>query len=179
VLINDRALLKDLPYPAIAALDKLEKIGKEGVIDEMVAKGIPLNQANQYFDLVTSLQPNETISTITQFLASCGFPSSWYEFSPTLARSFSYSTGPIWEVVVPEFSNSSLLGGERFDNLVENVSGQKIPGTGFGLGFDRTLEAAQAAGLTPAFTSKTKVLLLFFPKVWCPNHSNWLLSFAP
>jgi histidyl-tRNA synthetase len=42
-----------------------------------------------------------------------------------------------------------VLGGERYDALVEKVSGQSIPGTGFGLGFDRTLEACEEFGLVP------------------------------
>ncbi len=162
VLINDRALLKDLPYAAITAIDKLAKIGERGVIEEMIKKGIEKSQAEAYFLHVTSLQPNETISFIMNYLKNSGFDESWYRFDPTIARSFSYSTGPIWEIVIPGSSGGSVLGGERFDKLVENISGQSIAATGFGLGFDRTLEAAQELGLVPTFKTLTKVLVTVF-----------------
>jgi len=161
-LINDRKLLKDLPYPAIVAIDKLKKIGKNGVVAEMVKKGIAKDKAEKYLEAVTNLKPNETITVITEYLKQYGFDENWYSFEPTVARSFSYSTGPIWEVVIPGFSGGSVLGGERFDKLVESIAGVKIPGTGFGLGFDRTLEAAEEFKLMPDVKTNTRVLVTVF-----------------
>ena len=161
-LINNRELVKDFPYPAIAAIDKLKKIGKEGVISEMKNKGIAEDKAKNYLDLMLNLKPDETINIILKSLENYGFDKSWFAFEPTIARSFSYSTGPIWEIVIPGFESGSVLGGERFDKLVENVSGVKIPGTGFGLGFDRTLEAAEQFGLIPDINSAAKVLVTVF-----------------
>jgi histidyl-tRNA synthetase len=83
---------------------------------------------------VQALKPNDTVKIILSYLKSLEFPESWYQFDPTIARSFSYSTGPIWEVVIPGISSGSVLGGERFDKLIERVSGKSIPGTGFGFG---------------------------------------------
>lgn len=162
VLINDRSLLSGLPYPAIVAIDKLVKIGEPGVIADMVSKGISESDAKSYLAKTTQIQPNETLKAIFDYLKSAGFDPDWYGFSPTLARSFSYSTGPIWEVVIPDFAAGSVLGGERYDNLVEKIAGVAIPGTGFGLGFDRTLEAAESAGLVPDFSTKTKILVTIF-----------------
>ena len=72
-------------------------------------------------------------------------------------------------MVISDVEGGSVLGGERFDNLVEKVSGKKIPGTGFGLGFDRTLEAAQELGLVPDFKTKTKILVtIFSPDLYSP-----------
>jgi len=159
VLINDRQLLKDIPYPAIAAIDKLNKIGPSGVIKEMIGKGINENDANQYLKTVQDLKPNQTINTILDYLKQLGFSSDWYQFDPTIARSFSYSTGPIWEVVIPGFDGGSVLGGERFDKLVLDISGQEVPATGFGLGFDRTLEAAIQLGIAPQFSTLSSVLI--------------------
>ena len=159
VSINDRSLLANLPYEAIVAIDKLEKIGENGVIADMVAKGIDEATARKYLDQVRNLTPNETIKIIFDYLDKSGFDSTWYKFEPTLARSFSYSTGPIWEVKIPGLEGGSVLGGERFDKLVERVSGINIPGTGFGLGFDRTLEAAEAAGLVPSFKTGSQLLI--------------------
>ncbi|RJQ24831.1 histidine--tRNA ligase [Candidatus Parcubacteria bacterium] len=162
VLINDRSLLKDLPYPAIVAIDKLKKVGREEVIKEMVRKGIDEEMAQKYLETITNLQPNETIKVILEYLKNVGFDENWYTFDPTIARSFSYSTGPIWEVVIPEYTAGSVLGGERFDKLVTQVAGVNIPGTGFGLGFDRTLEAAEQLGLIPQIKTKSQVLVTIF-----------------
>lgn len=160
--INNRALLKGIPYNAIATIDKLGKIGADGVIDEMIAKGIAEKTAKKYLSTVLNLQPDATLNTIFKYLDAQGFPKSWYEFDPTIARSFAYSTGPIWEIVVPDVPGGSVLGGERFDKLVENIAGLKVPATGFGLGFDRTLEAAEALGLIPDLKTNTKVLVTIF-----------------
>jgi len=162
VRVNDRELMKDIPYIAIVAIDKLGKIGEEGVISEMRKKGISEILAKQYLDYVKNLQPSETIKTIFDYLAKLGFTSDWYQFDPTIARSFSYSTGPIWEVVIPGVSGGSVLGGERYDKLIERISGQKIPATGFGLGFDRTLEAAMELNLVPFSKTNTTVLVTVF-----------------
>lgn len=162
VLVNDRSLLKDLPYQAIVALDKLKKIGVDGVIADMVSKGIDQDKAKEYLSISQNLKPNETLNAIFEYLRSFGFDDNWFLFEPTLARSFSYSTGPIWEVIIPDLDSGSVLGGERFDNLVEKISGKLIPGTGFGLGFDRTLEAATQLGLVPDFTTNTQVLVTIF-----------------
>src|SRR5690606_32961370 len=104
-------------------------------------------------------KPNQTINTILDYLKQLGFPSDWYQFDPTIARSFSYFTGPIWEVVIPGFDGGSVLGGERFDKLVLDISGQEVPATGFGLGFDRTLEAAIQLGIAPQFSTLSSVLI--------------------
>ena len=162
VLINDRTLLKDLPYPAVTAIDKLKKIGPDGVISEMVKKGIAADRAKTYLNQVKNLKPNHAIKVILDYLKLQNFDSGWYEFDPTIARSFSYSSGPIWEVVIPGFSGGSVLGGERFDQLVKKISGIDIPGTGFGLGFDRTLEAADEQDLIPKMKTVSRVLVAVF-----------------
>jgi len=169
VLINDRSLLKDFPYKAIVAIDKIKKIGKEGVIKEIVSNKISLGKAKEYLSIIENLKPNATIQTILDYLKNMGFDENWYEFDPTIARSFAYSSGPIWEVVIPEYSVGSVLGGERYDNLIESISGVKIPATGFGLGFDRTLEAAEIVGLIPNSVAIATVLVTIFSKKLLPN----------
>lgn len=160
--INDRQLLKDIPYKAVVAIDKLEKIGEDGVIEEMLKSGLNKKQAQDCLSQVLNLKPNETIQTILSYLNNLGFKEDWYLFDPTIARSFSYSTGPIWEIKIPGSTSGSVLGGERFDQLIEKVSGVAIPGTGFGLGFDRTLEAAEEFNLIPNLNTKTQVLITVF-----------------
>ena len=161
-LINNRDLLAGIPYPAIAAIDKLKKIGPEGVIAEMVAKGISKTKAQEYLNIVRSLKSDDKLNQIFNYLKESGFPEDWYKFEPTLARSFSYSEGPIWEIIIPEYGAGSVGGGERYDKLVETISGQKIPGTGIGIGFDRTLEALEVCQLLPKFDSISKVLVMVF-----------------
>lgn len=162
VLINDRELLKDLPYEAIVSIDKLKKIGKDGVISEMIAKGIDKDKAVEYFDFVTLLKPNERIKFILNYLKDYGFDESWYKFEPTLARSFSYSSGPIWEIEIPDSTGGSVLGGERYDNVVREISGIDVQGTGFAIGFDRTLEALEELELLPKLKTNSKVLVTIF-----------------
>ncbi len=163
VRINSRALFKDMPYEAIVSIDKIKKIGDEGVVREMEKKGISLARAKEYLAYVKNLQPNEEIRFILQYLKNYGFPDNWYEFDPTIARSFSYSMGPIWEVEIPDAGyDMSVLGGERFDGLVEKFAEKDIGGTGFGLGFDRTLEAAEILGLTPPPATGGEILVTVF-----------------
>jgi len=163
-VINNRDLMKNVPYTAISSIDKLKKIGSEGVIQEMIEKGIDKNKAREYLSYVQNIKPDETIKLIFEYLSSSGFPTEWYSFEPTLARSFSYSQGPIWEIVIPEYSAGSVAGGERYDKLVEKISNQKIPATGIAIGFDRTLEAAIECNIMPEFTSVSNVLVSVFSK---------------
>jgi histidyl-tRNA synthetase len=162
VLINDRDLLKDFPYDAIVSIDKIKKIGEDGVIAEMNNKGILVGKAKEYLNFVKNLRPNETVGIILNYLEKLGFEKNWFEFDPTIARSFSYSQGPIWEVTIPDFTAGSVLGGERYDGLFNKLFGFEYYGTGFGLGFDRTLEAADQFGLTPQDKTAGKVLVTVF-----------------
>jgi histidyl-tRNA synthetase len=133
-IINNRDLMQDIPYTAIVAIDKLKKIGKEGVIKEMVSKGLSVKQAQKYLEKVKNLQPDQTINIIFDYLQKSGFSPNFYRFEPTLARSFSYSQGPIWEIIIPEYRAGSVAGGERYDALNKKISGQKLPATGIALG---------------------------------------------
>ena len=162
-IINDRALYKDIPYKAIVAIDKLEKIGKEGVVNELIKKGYSSEEAKKLLDKVASSKPNEDLKIIFQFLVDYGMKEN-YQFKPTLARSFSYSTGTIWEIVVDDFDSGSLAGCERFDSLVSRFSNQNIPAVGFAVGFDRTVLAMEELRLFPNIKTTTKVLVTVFEK---------------
>jgi len=162
-VINDRALYKEIPYKAIVAIDKLEKIGKEGVIGELIGKGYSSDEAKKMLDQVASSQPNDDLKTIFKFLDDYGMQEN-YQFKPTLARSFSYSNGTIWEIVVDEFKSGSLAGCERFDSLVSRFSNQNIPAVGFAIGFDRTVLAMEELGLFPDIKTTSKVLVTVFEK---------------
>jgi len=162
-VINDRALYKDMPYKAIVAIDKLEKIGKEGVISELIGKGYSSDEAKKMLDQVASSQPNDDLKTVFKFLDNYGMQEN-YKFKPTLARSFSYSNGTIWEIVVDEFKSGSLAGCERFDSLISRFSKQNVPAVGFAVGFDRTVLAMEELGLFPDIKTSSKVLVTVFEK---------------
>lgn len=162
VIFNNRDLMKDIPYSAIVAIDKLKKIGEDGVIGDMVKKGIDKSQANDYLKFVMNIKPDETVKTIISYLEKSGFGSQYYRFEPTLARSFSYSQGPIWEIVIEDYQAGSVGGGERYDGMMKRLTGLDIPATGIAFGFDRTVEAADQLNLIPEEFTKTKILVTVF-----------------
>lgn len=160
-IINDRALYQGVDYKAIVAIDKLEKLGEAGVVAELVTKGYTESDAKALLLKVAKNQPNTNLKAIFDYLDKSGLKDN-YEFKPTLARSFSYSTGTIWEIVVPEFGSGSLAGCERFDSLVSRFADREVPAVGFAIGFDRTIEAMTELGLFPNLDSVTKVLVTVF-----------------
>ena len=172
-LINNRDLVADIPYPVVAAIDKLKKTGKENVINEIIKKGYKKEKANDFFNKITNLKPDDKLKTIFKYLENAGISADNYKFDPTLVRSFSYSQGPIWEVVLPDYQTAtfagSVGGGERYDSLIENITGRKIYATGFAFGFDRTLEALQENNLIPRIETVTKVLVCVFSEKLFPD----------
>ncbi|PIP14811.1 histidine--tRNA ligase [Candidatus Roizmanbacteria bacterium CG22_combo_CG10-13_8_21_14_all_35_9] len=162
-IINDRDLYKDIPYKAIVSIDKLEKIGKEEVINELIKKGYQKEEAIKLLEEVALVKPNKNLKTIFSYLDQYGMKEN-YLFKPALARSFSYSNGTIWEIIVEEFKQGSLAGCERYDSLVSRFSKRSIPGVGFAIGFDRTVLAMDQFGLFPVLKTKTRVLVTVFDK---------------
>jgi len=162
-LINDRDLYKDIPYKAIVAIDKLEKIGEEGVIKELISKGYPEKEATELLENVKINKPNDNLKQIFKFLDDYGMKEN-YKFRPTLARSFSYSNGTIWEIIDEGFVTGSLAGCERFDSVVSRFSNKNVPAVGFAIGFDRTVLAMDELGLFPPLKTKTQALVSIFSK---------------
>ncbi|MCL4360568.1 histidine--tRNA ligase [Patescibacteria group bacterium] len=161
IIFNNRDLMKGIPYQAIVAIDKLKKIGEDGVIEDMIGKGIDRSKAKEYLRLVQSIKPDQTVNTIITYLEKSGFDSQFYKFEPTLARSFSYSQGPIWEIIIEDYTVGSVGGGERYDGMMKRLTGLDIPATGIAYGFDRTVEAADQLGLIPQ-TAITQILVTLF-----------------
>lgn len=170
-LINNRDLMKGIPYDAIAAIDKIKKIGEGGVIDEMIKKGIEKEKAIEYLERVKKIKPDKIIDNIFSYLKASGFNEMNYRFEPTLARSFSYSEGPIWEMWIPGYEAGSVGGGERYDGLIKRITGMDIGGTGIGFGFDRTLEACRQFNLIPKLKTGPDVLVSVFNEE-CLIYSN-------
>ena len=166
-IINDRDLYRDIAYEAIIAIDKLEKIGQDKVITELKKRGYQNNRAMELLNKIKNNKPNDNLNYIFKFLDNYGMKEN-YRFSPTLARSFSYSNGTIWEIIAEGFSGGSLAGCERFDNVVSRFSENQVPGVGFAVGFDRTILAMEEMGLFPDMPTNTMIMVTAFNKVLVP-----------
>ena len=169
VKVNDRQTLVTSLQPfatekvnvssLIQSLDKLEKIKQTGVTAELIKKGLSVDQAQQALAAVKNLQPSKSLTSILDQAIALGIKKSDLVFSPTLARGLDYYTGMIFEIVLPGYAVGSCGGGGRYDNLIEQLGGVEMPAVGFGLGFDRTVEAADQLGLIPELNSSSQVLI--------------------
>ena len=163
IKINDRELLKGIEPKYLAAIDKLNKIGQSGVLEEMVKKGLSQGEAEALFERITQNQPTENLSQIITFYEQMGYNKETLQFDPTLIRGLDYYTGLILEVVLASNPNSSsLCGGGRYDNLIGKLSGLDVAATGFAVGLDRTIEAMQEEGVLNAAASASQVLISIF-----------------
>ncbi len=150
VFINDRNIFSQLVIRAattadklpsiVRAIDKIKKIGREGVIDELVKSGYSSEQATYFLQTIKSYQPTENLQNIFKALEDLGISSEKYEFSPTLARGLDYYTGMIFEIEIEGNVGLSVGGGGRYDNLIGSFAKKDIPAVGFSFGLDRLLE---------------------------------------
>lgn len=173
ILINDRENLKfstngillpqDKNIKAVRSVDKLKKIGRDGVITELTQNGFDTKEAEEIMQTVQSTKPTRRLEQIFDLLALYNIQNTTkYEFSPTLARGLDYYTGIIIEVEIEEYTVGSVGGGGRYDKLVGMFAGRDIPAVGFAFGFDRIIEAMEQLNLFPADLQTTKVLVTVF-----------------
>lgn len=161
-LIKKAGIPDEKSLAAITALDKIKKIGENGVLAEMVAKDIEKNAIAELFELVRSAQPDEDLKKVFDSLAAAGISPTKYQFDPTLARGLDYYTGIIFECEVEGYLGGSVGGGGRYDNLIEGFSGQSTPAVGFSFGFEPTLDSMSEQGLLPEVGAAAKVLVTVF-----------------
>lgn len=171
ILINDRRSLmftiepfatdKISVFSIIQSIDKLDKLTQEQVEQELVTKGLDEYSAASVIRQVREVQISKSLAQITQNAISLGIPSKNITYSPTLARGLDYYTGLIFEAVLPT-SSGSLGAGGRYDNLIKNLGGPNIPAVGFGLGFDRIIEAVVDKGFISHDLQSTQVLVTLF-----------------
>ncbi len=180
-------MLKQAGFPAdregetLVVLDKLDKIGEEGVVKEWAAKGLgdEPRLAQAVRALKTGLSSLDDAARFVEadqvgqaaidnlrrvFELSRGTSAGpRLTFDGTLARGLSYYTGAIMEVNVADLAGS-LGGGGRYDNLVGMFSGQNIPACGFSLGLERILVVMTERGMFPATlaTSPADVMVATF-----------------
>lgn len=172
VLVNDRTIFSQLitktaiteqQLPAvIRILDKLKKINKEGVIDELGKIGFGSERATNILQTVENYPPTQNLQAVFQILEQMGIQKGKYEFSPTLARGLDYYTGLIFEAEIEGYTAGAVAGGGRYDKLVGMFSGRDIPAVGLAYGFDRIVEAMNELNLFPVELATTQVLVTIF-----------------
>jgi histidyl-tRNA synthetase len=149
----------------LVALDKLDKIGREGVAEELSQRGLGAEQTARLLAFHTThvdveavsalLGPHEggraALSNLQQIIAlvSDTTADGRVRFDPSLARGLSYYTGAIMEINVPDLAGS-LGGGGRYDNLVGMFSGENIAASGFSLGLERILVMMTERNMFPS-----------------------------
>jgi len=170
VLVNDRKTAGfyfkttfDIPDEKQAfvfrAIDKVMKIGKTGVIEELVKGGFRVKQAEEIFDGLKTLSAPKNIREVFGYLAKMGVSQEKYKFDPFLARGLDYYTGLVFEVDIEGYSTGSIAGGGRYDNLIGMFSGKQIPAVGISFGFDRLIEAMEEFKLFPDGLTVSKILI--------------------
>jgi histidyl-tRNA synthetase len=138
---------------ALVAIDKLDKIGRDGVRAELVRRGVAEAASDDclaLFDggfpgaIVHRVQPEVRAAYAVEQLQSivdlcAGTPAGRHlRIDPSLARGLSYYTGAIMEITVPDLAGS-LGGGGRYDNLIGMFLGRDVPACGFSLGLERII----------------------------------------
>jgi histidyl-tRNA synthetase len=157
-VLNRAGIDRSLHTTALVALDKLDKIGRDGVLEEMSSRGVPGGAARAILEPVEARQwgsfPDaegaaayenlQTIMNLCDSTAAAGH----VKFAPFLARGLSYYTGAIMEVAVPDLAGS-LGGGGRYDGLIGMFLGEQVPACGFSLGLERILVVMTERNMFP------------------------------
>ncbi len=168
IRINDRQILKAMAAASGFAeddydevfiiLDKLDKIGIDGVREELAGAGYAAETIEKYLKLFTGMEAaDDQIAFLEKELAGhidesvfAGFRTicdsvnaakgDFFElvFDPTLVRGMSYYTGTIFEIAMPQFGGS-CGGGGRYDKMVGKFTGNDVPACGFSIGFERII----------------------------------------
>ena len=198
IALNHRVILRSmigaagidpsLEGSALIAIDKLDKIGVDGVQAELTQRGIAQESAHRLLAMTTStpersnhavlealrgqlLQPEaqqalNELETLVSFTMDA--PAGPHiRLAPALARGLSYYTGPIFEVVSTDFSGS-LGGGGRYDNLVGMFSNKQVPAVGFSLGLERILLLMEERQMFPTLQLTAQVMVCVLPDTPLP-----------
>lgn len=175
IRINDRKILKAMAeysgFPkesfdtVFIILDKMDKIGAEGVAEELKKEGFAEEAVKKYMDLfdqVTSdvegvkrcgqilegVAEKDSIENLVYIMESVEAVKTAdfiIQFDPTLVRGMSYYTGPIFEVSMDEYGGS-VGGGGRYDEMIGKFTGQDICACGFSIGFERIILLLMESG---------------------------------
>ena len=171
VRVNDRAILKGMAdysgFPenetdkVFIILDKMDKIGLDGVREELLAEGYAPEAVEKYTGLLAEIQNDaagvrtlgeklsgvmdpakaENLATIMETVKAVADIEFGLEFDPTLVRGMGYYTGTIFEIKSDDFKGSSIAGGGRYDNMIGSFTGTPTCACGFSIGFERLVGA--------------------------------------
>ncbi|SDT65564.1 histidyl-tRNA synthetase [Mucilaginibacter mallensis] len=166
------------------AIDKLDKIGLDGVIKELLEKGfaeadieklkpvILLDGSNSVklhslrdalADSPIGLKGCDELETVFNYITNCPLQTATLELDITLARGLNYYTGAIFEVKTNEVAMGSIGGGGRYDDLTGMFGLKDLTGVGISFGADRIYDVMEELNLFPATTNQTtKVLICCF-----------------
>jgi histidyl-tRNA synthetase len=171
-------------YTICIAIDKLEKIGLEGVTAEMEQKGVSKDVIQKIMEVVslkgtnmelitalTSMMKNipaaqeglSELSTIFSYLETAGVKEELYMFDLSIIRGLSYYTGPVWEFTVRDGGVGSVAGCGRYDKLVGLYLGRDIPATGGSFGIERLFEVIKERGMLQGEDNKLELVTIFAP----------------
>ena len=178
IRINERRILKAMAaYSGFAeedydsvfiTLDKMDKIGVEGVSEELAKNGYPQESIDKYLNLFALLQDKKDVAegvellknTLGEYLdeevvinmteiATAVNATKGAEFNlvfdPTLVRGMSYYTGTIFEIAMPELG-AACGGGGRYDKMIGKFTGNDVPACGFSSGFERIILLLMESG---------------------------------
>lgn len=178
IRINERRILKAMAaYSGFAeedydsvfiTLDKMDKIGVEGVSEELAKNGYPQESIDKYLKLFALLQDKKDVAegvellknTLGEYLdeevvtnmteiATAVNATKGAEFNlvfdPTLVRGMSYYTGTIFEIAMPELG-AACGGGGRYDKMIGKFTGNDVPACGFSIGFERIILLLMESG---------------------------------
>ncbi|GAC1312713.1 MAG: histidine--tRNA ligase [Mucilaginibacter sp.] len=163
------------------AIDKLDKIGLNGVIDELLGKGFTENDI-KIIEPVILLQGSNTekleklrkalvnspiglkgcdeIEEVLNHVANSQLQTANLELDITLARGLNYYTGAIFEVKTNEVAMGSIGGGGRYDDLTGMFGLKGLTGVGISFGADRIYDVMEELGIFPASANQTTQLLI-------------------
>ncbi len=168
IRINERRILKAMAaysgFPeesydnVFIILDKMDKIGLDGVAAELKESGFEPESIEKYLKLFQGMEEaenglaylakelgdvldGEVTQSLEEIIASVKATKASefeIEFDATLVRGMSYYTGTIFEIAMPEFGGS-CGGGGRYDKMVGRFTGKDVPACGFSIGFERII----------------------------------------
>lgn len=177
--------------PVLRALDKLAKVGREAVIEELAkagetgGSGLTADQAKHVLDFAESgrggaevlsraeaaLGSNATVAegignlkTVLGLLGAAGVPENRIALDLGLARGLDYYTGIVFETTVKGWEKfGSVASGGRYDNLASLFTPRRLPGVGASIGLDRLLALLEEAGWLKSAATTVPVLVANFP----------------
>lgn len=189
IRINDRKILKAMAqysgFPqesfdtVFIILDKMDKIGMDGVREELEKEGFAKESIDTYLAMFAEVTPDvagvryikekltgvldaeyadglELIMNSVDAVKSAEFKIA---FDPTLVRGMSYYTGPIFEISMDEFGGS-VGGGGRYDEMIGKFTGNNTCACGFSIGFERIIMLLMERGFQVPGASSKKALLI-------------------